>query len=454
MIRKIMLFNRGLQPLALFLLFTVLLLAAPPRLITYQGKLTNASRVALNGSQDITFRLYNVETGGTAIWAEAHTGANAVTVTKGLFDVELGTISPLNIAFDDTYWMELQVGTETLSPRLRMVAVAYAFRAIVADTALVVGSGAVQTDTTINGDGTAGSPLGTVIGNTIESGEITDGTIVNGDISASAAIDWSKINHPTLDNYQYWTATDGANNTDVNSTGSLTFTGTGGVSVTVSSGAVAIDASSAGDGNNYTTGISFSGATTKTLILTRSGMSDLTASFTDDNTTYSAGDGLDIVGTTFSVDVFDIIGTGLSEDVSNNLVVQYGTSAGTAVQGNQTATITAGSGLTGGISADALGDGFSTTINIGDGTGYTPNADNFTINLGSGLAFSGDQIVATDASTSNECNTSVGWNNTTNSLSVTDACGTQSTTITGFADGTGTSNYITKWTGTNTVGNS
>ncbi len=45
----------------------------------------------------------------------------------------------------------------------------------------------------------------------------------------------------------------------------------------------------------------------------------------DDNsaTTYTAGDGLDLTGTTFSVDVTDIVGTGLSEDASNNLVVNF-----------------------------------------------------------------------------------------------------------------------------------
>jgi hypothetical protein len=48
----------------------------------------------------------------------------------------------------------------------------------------------------------------------------------------------------------------------------------------------------------------------------------------------------------------------------NELSVVYGSTANTAVQGNQTATITAGTGLTGGISGDALGDGFSATLNV------------------------------------------------------------------------------------------
>ena len=167
----------------LTLIVSIGVFASAPRLIDYQGKLTNASGVALNDTLDITFKLYEVSSGGTEIWTENHTDATGhpVVITNGLFDVELGTIEDLNIAFDDTYWIELQVGTETLSPRERLVAVPYAFRAIVADTAYIVGSGAVQTDgTSITGDGTASNPLSAVLGNSISSSEITDGTIEKG----------------------------------------------------------------------------------------------------------------------------------------------------------------------------------------------------------------------------------------------------------------------------------
>jgi hypothetical protein len=45
--------------------------------------------------------------------------------------------------------------------------------------------------------------------------------------------------------------------------------------------------------------------------------------------------------------------------------VTYGTLINTAVQGNQTANITAGSGLAGGVSTDYLGDGFFATMALG-----------------------------------------------------------------------------------------
>jgi len=56
--------------------------------------------------------------------------------------------------------------------------------------------------------------------------------------------------------------------------------------------------------------------------------------------------------------------------------VVYGASAGSAVQGSQTISISAGSGLTGGVSADALGDGVSATLNVVGGNGISASADN------------------------------------------------------------------------------
>jgi hypothetical protein len=56
----------------------------------------------------------------------------------------------------------------------------------------------------------------------------------------------------------------------------------------------------AGDGNNYTTSIDFTGTTTKTLNLARNGIANLTASFSDSDTTYTASSGLNLTGTSFS----------------------------------------------------------------------------------------------------------------------------------------------------------
>ncbi len=218
-----------------------------PRLINYQGKLTNPDGVAVDAPVDITFRIYDVETGGTALWTEAHTGASRITVTNGLFDVQLGGITDLDLPFDDEYWIELQVGTEVLTPREKLATVPYAFRAIYADTAFIIGSGAVQTDATIDGDGTDADPLGVVWGSVTQHTDVTNAgsgaIITTGEralLHASGSDNQDLFNRVSDGTNTYTVATE----TDI-----LTFAATGGADVAVNptTGVVTIDASSAGD---------------------------------------------------------------------------------------------------------------------------------------------------------------------------------------------------------------
>jgi hypothetical protein len=108
--------------------------AAVPARLNYQGYLTDAIG-ALNGTYDMTFRLYADSTGGAALWTEAYAG---VRVSGGVFNVLLGSLSPLSPSMFDgrSLWIETQVGGATLGPRSPIVTVAYATRAAVADSAV------------------------------------------------------------------------------------------------------------------------------------------------------------------------------------------------------------------------------------------------------------------------------------------------------------------------------
>jgi hypothetical protein len=99
--------------------------AAIPRQVAFQGRITNAQGQPLEGQVAVTFRLFEAATGGTKLWEEAQT----VTTTQGLFSTLLGKTTPLTLAFDQPYWVELQVGAEILSPRQPLAASPYAFRA-------------------------------------------------------------------------------------------------------------------------------------------------------------------------------------------------------------------------------------------------------------------------------------------------------------------------------------
>ncbi|MCD6501834.1 hypothetical protein J7L01_04480, partial [bacterium] len=115
----------------LAMLISVAVLAVPGE-INYQGKLTDTSGVAFEGVYTITFSIYNVETGGVALWTEAQD----VTLVHGLFDVRLGSVAPIPSALDfsEPYWLEISIGGETLSPRQPLTSSPYAFRAAIADS--------------------------------------------------------------------------------------------------------------------------------------------------------------------------------------------------------------------------------------------------------------------------------------------------------------------------------
>jgi len=133
-----------LVPVSLLLL-SLMARADIPRAINFQGKITDTQGAPLSGTYSLTFRIYDVDTGGTAKWYETH---GSVPVAGGIFQVILGGISVLNLPFDQNYWLGVEVNTDgEMSPRTRLVSVGYAYRAAVADRAIIadqiVGGGPV-----------------------------------------------------------------------------------------------------------------------------------------------------------------------------------------------------------------------------------------------------------------------------------------------------------------------
>lgn len=115
--------------------------AGVPQMINYQGRLTDASGMALDTTVSITFAIYDDSTGGTVKWSEVH---SAVTVTKGLFNVLLGGVSPVpDTVFNgpDRYLGITIDSNPEINPRTQLITVPYAYRAYHADTAAVSLSG-------------------------------------------------------------------------------------------------------------------------------------------------------------------------------------------------------------------------------------------------------------------------------------------------------------------------
>jgi hypothetical protein len=172
-------------------------------LLQYQGRLTDpgSGNAVSDGTYTIVFRLYTVDSGGTAVWTET----KDVVVAGGLFNTVLGDMIPLDQALfnGQELWLGVKVGTDDeATPRQRLLPVAYALSlvpgaAIEADSASAalqvanVGGGeALHTSgpTVVEGDLTVSGSLSG--GSHAHSGEdITSGTVAEAYIDSAIARD-------------------------------------------------------------------------------------------------------------------------------------------------------------------------------------------------------------------------------------------------------------------------
>ena len=103
-----------------------------PGSISYQGKLTDAAGQAVpDSTYQVQFKLYTVETEGTAFWTSA---AKNVQTRGGLFTTEISPITPGDLSGKTDVWLETWVALPpaepaALSPRVKLGSVAFALRA-------------------------------------------------------------------------------------------------------------------------------------------------------------------------------------------------------------------------------------------------------------------------------------------------------------------------------------
>jgi hypothetical protein len=98
-----------------------------PQVINYQGYLTDASGNPANDTFPMIFGIYDVPTGGTALWDEEHT---TVMVTNGVFNVLLGSSESIPLDLFDSgteRYLEVTIEGTALTPRRRFGSVPYAF---------------------------------------------------------------------------------------------------------------------------------------------------------------------------------------------------------------------------------------------------------------------------------------------------------------------------------------
>ncbi|SYZ74548.1 exported hypothetical protein [Candidatus Zixiibacteriota bacterium] len=145
--------------LAVYLASVSLSFADVPGTMNYQGRLTNASGESVaNNVYSLRFTLYDAVSAGTVLWAETL----SVTVTDGLFSVQLGAVHPLTATMFAAPDRWLGIGVETdpeLTPRTTFAAVAYAYHGTRADSVATINTatgGTIMGDVWITGRATIG----------------------------------------------------------------------------------------------------------------------------------------------------------------------------------------------------------------------------------------------------------------------------------------------------------
>lgn len=137
--------------------------ATNPALISFQGKVVNGSSNAApgtnitDGSYPVTFKIYSVSSGGVALWTENDT----VTVTAGVFQVNLGAVTSLStIDFNanPTLYLGITFNSDAageMSPRPQLTSVPYAFNSdkvggLTASQLVQLAPSSSQTDSSTN----------------------------------------------------------------------------------------------------------------------------------------------------------------------------------------------------------------------------------------------------------------------------------------------------------------
>ncbi|HDL77860.1 MAG TPA: hypothetical protein ENG36_03755, partial [Lentisphaerae bacterium] len=152
-----------------------------PEMFNYQGRLVDENGL-VNGVRTMVFRLYNAQTGGDVVFIETQ----QVTVVDGLYSVQVGDnpdYGSLRDALTNAeLWLEVAIGTNTLSPRERVISVMYALMAdrvtTGATTTAMLADGAVTTAKLDDG--------------AVSSDKILDGTVQDADLAANS-VDGSKV---------------------------------------------------------------------------------------------------------------------------------------------------------------------------------------------------------------------------------------------------------------------
>lgn len=132
------------------LTYSTVFAADPPRLISYQGRMTDSGGSPVDTTVDITFAIFSDSLAADKIWEEVHSG---VPIKNGLFEVLLGSSEYLkdDVLDGTTRWLGIAIdGGGLMMPLEPVVSSAYAIRAERAGYALSIANNSVNSSKIIS----------------------------------------------------------------------------------------------------------------------------------------------------------------------------------------------------------------------------------------------------------------------------------------------------------------
>ncbi len=164
-----------LRVFAALLSFLILSTTTPvfsqvPNLVNFQASLNEANGDPISGERSIRFSLYPASDSDESafVWRETQT----VQVVDGLYVVQLGSVTTFQGGLFSAaeLWLGVKVGTDAeQTPRIRTIAVPYALYSQRSEKAAAVDDGVIGSEQVAN--------------ESIQSEDLTDGTIVNSDLA-------------------------------------------------------------------------------------------------------------------------------------------------------------------------------------------------------------------------------------------------------------------------------
>jgi hypothetical protein len=138
-----------MRPIATLCILILMLLATSlsGQTISTQGVLRDSDGHSVeDGAYVMTFSIFDLEAGGTLLWGPS---TQTVQVENGIYQVVLGTDTPItSLNSDGSNYLQISVGSETMTPRLRLNVSPYELANLTGSSNALPGSGNVGIGTT------------------------------------------------------------------------------------------------------------------------------------------------------------------------------------------------------------------------------------------------------------------------------------------------------------------